>query len=59
LIEDIYFQIEPFKNRRAEKLSGGMKQKLAALDGKEIHHTDINTLHRVGIYHPITEKDKY
>ncbi|MFT3795509.1 ABC transporter ATP-binding protein [Flavobacterium sp.] len=29
LIEDIYVQIEKFKDRRAGKLSGGMKQKLA------------------------------
>jgi ABC-2 type transport system ATP-binding protein len=29
LVSDIYKQLEPFKKRRAGKLSGGMKQKLA------------------------------
>jgi len=29
LVRDIYVQLEPFKNRPAGKLSGGMKQKLA------------------------------
>ncbi len=29
LIKDIYSQLEPFRNRMAGKLSGGMKQKLA------------------------------
>ena len=31
LVRDIYSQIEPFKHRRAGKLSGGMKQKLAII----------------------------
>lgn len=40
LVKDIYSQIEPFKDRRAGKLSGGMKQKLA-LSCALIHKPDI------------------
>lgn len=40
LIKDIYSHIEPFKNRQAGKLSGGMKQKLA-LSCALIHKPDI------------------
>lgn len=40
MIRDIYIQLEPFKNRRASKLSGGMKQKLA-LCCALIHHPRI------------------
>ena len=43
LIKDIYSQIEPFKNRRAGDLSGGMKQKLA-LSCALIHKPDILVL---------------
>lgn len=43
LIRDIYVQIEPFKNRLAGKLSGGMKQKLA-LSCALIHKPDILVL---------------
>jgi len=40
LIKDIYSQIEPFKDRPAGKLSGGMKQKLA-LSCALIHKPDL------------------
>jgi ABC-type multidrug transport system ATPase subunit len=40
LIRDIYVQIEPFRKRKAGKLSGGMKQKLA-LSCALIHKPDV------------------
>ncbi|MBP7652993.1 ABC transporter ATP-binding protein [Candidatus Dependentiae bacterium] len=40
IIRDIYSQIEPFKKRKAGKLSGGMKQKLA-LSCALIHKPEI------------------
>ena len=43
LVKDIYSQIEPFKNRKAGKLSGGMKQKLA-LSCAMIHKPEVLVL---------------
>jgi ABC-2 type transport system ATP-binding protein len=40
LVRDIYSQIEPFKTRKAGKLSGGMKQKLA-LSCALIHRPEV------------------
>ena len=43
LVKDIYSHIEPFKKRKAGKLSGGMKQKLA-LSCALIHKPDVLVL---------------
>jgi ABC-type multidrug transport system ATPase subunit len=40
LIEPIYSQLEPFRDRRADALSGGMKQKLA-LSCALVHRPDV------------------